>query len=94
MTSNESFLIDHQESSCRFVVPNSQAVLEYQLSADKSGVDFNRTFVPSEMRGSGAAQALVSAGLRWAHEEQLTIEASCWYVDKFLNRKRSKPKKS
>ncbi|GAA6152361.1 GNAT family N-acetyltransferase [Pseudoteredinibacter isoporae] len=89
MTSNESFIVDHQSDSCRFTIPNTQAVLEYQLDSKQGRVDFSRTFVPQDMRGSGAAQALVSAGLRWAREEALTIEASCWYVDKFLRRKRS-----
>ncbi len=89
MNSNESFIVDHQADSCRFIIPNTQAVLEYQLDPKQGQVDFSRTFVPQDMRGSGAAQALVSAGLRWAREEQLSIEASCWYVEKFLRRKKS-----
>ncbi|MBB6522754.1 GNAT family N-acetyltransferase [Pseudoteredinibacter isoporae] len=88
MTSNESFIVDHQVDSCRFIIPNSQAVLEYQLDSKQNRVDFSRTFVPQDLRGSGAAQALVSAGLRWARDEELSIEASCWYVEKFLRRKK------
>ncbi len=87
MNSQESFIINHHTDSCCFSIPNSRAVLEYQIDPKLQRVNFSRTFVPQDMRGSGAAQALVSAGLRWAREENLSIEASCWYVEKFLRRK-------
>lgn len=88
MNSQESFIINHHTDSCQFTIPNSRAVLEYQLDLKLQQVNFSRTFVPQEMRGSGAAQALVSEGLRWAREENLKIEASCWFVEKFLRRKK------
>ena len=61
----------------------NQAVLEYQLLADH-GIDFTRTFVPNEFRGKGYAEKLVRKGLAWAKEEGFSVQASCWYVAKFL----------
>ena len=75
----------HQADQSRFViaVEDSEAVLEYKLGGD-GAVDFYRTFVPPQGRGSGIAEKLVRAGLAWAGQQSLQIEASCWYVQKFL----------
>jgi len=66
----------------------TSAVLEYRLfdgeGGDESGVDFTRTYVPSEFRGEGHAEALVKYGLNWAKEQGLNIQATCWYVRRFL----------
>ncbi|MFT2112033.1 GNAT family N-acetyltransferase [Marinomonas sp. 2405UD68-3] len=51
-------------------------------------IDFYSTFVPKSMRGKGVAEKLVRAGLTWAKEEGYTVTASCWYVEKFLHKKR------
>ena len=60
-----------------------EAVLEYQLLPGE-GINFSRTYVPDAARGKGVAEALVRHGLQWANEQGYTIQASCWYVDKFL----------
>ena len=77
-------MISHQEDQQRFLVSidDHDAVLEYQRQGDK--IDFVRTFVPDELRGQGIAGRLVRHGLAWARSQQLTISASCWYVQKFL----------
>jgi len=68
----------------RFLVEinQQQAILEYRLTGHN--VNFHHTFVPPEMRGKGVAESLVRTGLSWAKQQQLTIEASCSYVQKFL----------
>lgn len=76
---------------------NTQAVLEYRLMlpdiedsfdgdtlGDKGTVDFTRTYVPTEHRGQGYAEALVHHGLSWAEQQGLKVQAACWYVQKFL----------
>lgn len=75
----------HQADQSRFViaVDGSEAVLDYRLIGNDK-VDFYRTFVPSEGRGRGVAEQLVRVGLAWAEQQSLTIQASCWYVEKFL----------
>jgi len=74
----------HQAEMHRFLVEinQQQAILEYRLTGHN--VNFHHTFVPPEMRGKGVAESLVRTGLSWAKQQQLTIEASCSYVQKFL----------
>jgi len=74
----------HQAEMHRFLVEinQQQAILEYRLTGHN--VNFHHTFVPTEMRGKGVAESLVRTGLSWAKQQQLTIEASCSYVQKFL----------
>lgn len=80
------YQIEHQQDKQRFVLTiasnDSEAVLEYRLK--DSQVDFYRTYLPFSLRGKGLAEPLVAKGLSWAKEQQLQIEASCWYVEKFL----------
>ncbi|GAA0792245.1 MULTISPECIES: GNAT family N-acetyltransferase [Pseudomonadati] len=74
----------HQAEMHRFLVEinQQQAILEYRLTGHN--VNFHHTFVPPAMRGKGVAESLVRTGLSWAKQQQLTIEASCSYVQKFL----------
>ncbi len=77
--------IDHQTERLRFitVVEGQEAMLEYQL-LNGNVIDFTYTFVPQNLRGHGIAEKLVRTGLAWAREQDYTIEASCWYVRRFL----------
>ncbi|ABZ74641.1 conserved hypothetical protein [Shewanella halifaxensis HAW-EB4] len=86
----------HLADESRFVinVDGAQAVLAYELYEDQTAADspgrrcnFNNTYVPPELRGRGLAEKLVRRGLKWAKAEGLEIEASCWYVQKFLGKK-------
>ena len=61
----------------------ARAVLEYRLM-EGGVIDFHHTFVPPEFRGTGVAEALVRKGLAWAREQGYSIEASCWYANKFI----------
>lgn len=81
---NNAITIEHQQDRQQFIilVDGHEAVLEYQLSG--KDIDFNRTFVPNELRGKGLAERLVRHGLKWAKSQHLAIQASCWYVQKFL----------
>ncbi|QYJ71549.1 N-acetyltransferase [Shewanella sp. FJAT-51649] len=76
--------VEHQQDKQRFVIPvdGHEAVLEYRPNGQH--IDFNRTFVPDELRGKGLAERLVRHGLKWAKAQDFEIEASCWYVQKFL----------
>ncbi|MGK2915034.1 MAG: GNAT family N-acetyltransferase [Porticoccaceae bacterium] len=62
---------------------DSEAVLDYELTAN-SGINFHHTYVPEALRGQGIAETLVRTGLAWARQEGMRIEASCWYVQRFL----------
>lgn len=77
-------MVEHQTEKSRFVINKEgyECVLDYQREGDS--VDFNHTFVPSELRGQGLAEKIVREGLAWAKAENLDIHASCSYVQKFL----------
>ncbi len=77
--------IVHQAEQQRFVVEidGQLARLEYRLLAARQ-VDFSYTFVPPSLRGQGIAERLVRTGLAWARAQDLGIQASCWYVQRFL----------
>lgn len=81
---NSEIAIEHQQDKQRFIIPidGYEAVLEYRL--DGQHIDFSRTFVPDKLRGKGLAERLVRHGLKWAKSQDFTIQASCWYVQKFL----------
>ncbi|MCL1059376.1 N-acetyltransferase [Shewanella gelidimarina] len=82
----------HLVDENRFVVNvnNTQAVLCYAMVNDPNVIsgsgrcNFSSTFVPNELRGKGLAEKLVRHGLSWAKSQGLQVEASCWYVQKFL----------
>ena len=77
--------IVHQPEHNRFVaeLDGQQAVLEYRLLAEQR-IDFTYTFVPPPLRGQGIAEKLVRTGLAWAREQAFSMQASCWYVQRFL----------
>ena len=76
---------DHQPDQQRFILQanGDEAVLEYRLLPD-DGIDFTYTFVPEALRGQGIAEKLVRTGLAWAREQGYEMQASCWYVRRFL----------
>jgi len=83
--------IIHIVDENRFVIniDKVQAILSYEIIIDPSKTsagrcNFDSTFVPNELRGKGLAEKLVRHGLNWAKSQGLQIEASCWYVQKFL----------
>ena len=78
------YRIEHQPGQARFVLlkETKECVLYYQLEGDT--VDFSHTYVPFAVRGQGLAEVLVEQGLHWARQQGYCIQASCWYVRKFL----------
>ena len=82
-------MISHQPEQRRFLsrIDGEEAVLEYRLLTDRD-IDFTRTFVPEALRGAGIAEKLVRTGLAWARAKDYEIQASCWYVKRFLDRGR------
>ena len=82
---------EHQPQQHRFVtqLDGQKAVLEYKLLPG-NGVDFTRTFVPEALRGQGVAEKLVRTAITWAREQGYEMQASCWYVTRFLKRGKKK----
>lgn len=80
--------VQHLPDEQRFVIfhENDEAVLAYRLFErdGKTTIDFTSTYVPPAFRGKGFAEKLVRAGLKWAKQQGYEIQASCWYVEKFI----------
>lgn len=76
---------NHQSEQSRFIVEvdKQQSRLEYELMP-RNGINFTCTFVPEALRGRGIAEKLVHTGLAWAREKGFEVQASCWYVRRFL----------
>jgi predicted GNAT family acetyltransferase len=81
--------VQHQEERQRFVIMSGghESVLEYRLLPG-GAIDFSRTFVPENLRGHGIAEKLVRTGIAWARENDFELQASCWYVRRFIERGR------
>lgn len=79
--------IQHQEDQQFFnaSLDGHEAKITYRYVDDKT-VDFNHTFVPDAFRGHGVAAVLVNTAVAWADKNELTIRASCSYVQARLKR--------
>jgi len=77
--------IQHDIEQQRFVLhlDGGEAVLEYRLLPG-NGIDFSHTYVPPALRGRGIAEKLVRTGLSWARAQEYEIQASCWFVQRFI----------
>ena len=86
-----SVSVTHQPEQQRFVsvLEGQESVLDYRLLPDQ-GIDFTRTFVPESLRGRGIAEKLVRTGIGWAREQGFEMSASCWYVSRFLKRRKGR----
>ena len=77
-------MVIHQAEQQRFIIEQDghECVLDYVLEGKQ--IDFTHTYVPFRLRGKGLAEELVKEGLAWAKSQGYDIQASCWYVRKFL----------
>lgn len=88
------YQIQHQAEESLFFVhldDGQRAFLKYRLSGTESAesqVDFFSTFVPDSHRSQGLAKHLVEHGFKWADEQKLFINTSCWYAAKLLERRK------
>lgn len=78
--------VEHEPDRQRFVIRNSVGDSELAYAVDGDRVDFNHTYVPPGLRGGTRAEELVKTGLAWAKSRELRVEASCSYVQKYLQR--------
>ena len=85
--------IHHQSEESLFYIAlddGQRAFLKYNRSgieSAKPSVDFYSTFVPASYRGKALASRLVDHGFAWAEENDLHINASCWYAAKKMERR-------
>jgi predicted GNAT family acetyltransferase len=60
------------------------AELTYQMSGNT--IIFTHTGVPSALEGQGIGGLLVKAGLEYARENKLKVQALCWFVNGYIQR--------
>lgn len=80
------YKIIHEQDQQLFYIElddDQKAYIKYKLLGNRQ-VDFYSTLVPTTHREQGLAAKLVEAGFKWADEQGLHINASCWYAAKKL----------
>jgi len=79
--------VRHEPDRRRFVavVEGQEAYVAYAQNG--TTLDFNHTFVPTELRGRGLAERVVRAGFEYAKQHGMTVVPSCPYISgAFLRR--------
>jgi hypothetical protein len=65
-------------------IDTSTAELAYYINGDV--IVFTHTGVPPALAGQGIGSMLVKAGLKYARENNLKIESTCWFVSGYIDR--------
>ena len=84
MQTNLTVIHNTEQKSFEVHLDSHTAELNYSLSADT--ITFTHTGVPSALEGRGIGSLLVSAGLKYAKENNLKVQSLCWFVDKYRQR--------
>ena len=79
--------IQHDPEAGKFftTVDGREGYLRYAHRSTET-VDFQSTYVPSELRGKGLAGEIVERALEWAESEGKRVIPSCWYVNEYIKR--------
>ncbi len=87
MAENDDII--HDPEGRRFYCEDSGHTAELTYSVLENGtLDYNHTFVPEALRGSGLAGELVLAACQYARLAGKKILPSCSFVDMWLKRHR------
>lgn len=77
--------IEHREQERRFVALLGESEAELTYRPVGAGIlDYNHTWVPPSLRGTGVGKALVRFALDYAREQGYTVRPSCSFVARFL----------
>lgn len=80
------YQVYHNEAAQRFEaeIEGKVAFIQYELLPE--GVDFVSTYVPAELTGQGVGSALAGYVLQYAREHQWHVEASCPFIQAYIER--------
>lgn len=80
--------IRHEPHAQRFVIDadGGTALLQYRELDARGTLDFNHTYTPPALRGSGIASRLAEHALRYAREHGYKVVPSCPFVATFIAR--------
>jgi predicted GNAT family acetyltransferase len=78
--------VQHHPQDGRFSLglEGNTAVLEYHR--DDNIITFTHTGVPTELEGRGIGSRLARAGLDYAREQQLKVQAVCWFIAGYIEK--------
>lgn len=81
----EEIEVRHEPENDRFVadLDDRVATLDYSR-VDERTLDYERTFVPGELREHGIGSHLVERALDYARDHGLRVVASCPFVEEFI----------
>lgn len=81
----EEIEVRHEPENDRFVadLPDGVATLDYSR-VDERTLDYERTFVPGELRGRGIGSHLVERALDYASDHGLRVVATCPFVEELI----------
>jgi predicted GNAT family acetyltransferase len=76
----------HDTAGHQFLIntDSGESYLRYRVT--EVHIDFYTTFVHPGDRGSKVGVTLVKSAVDWAVEQGFDMQASCWYVDKYLRK--------
>ncbi len=79
--------IEHKAERSEFLanLDGHVAHLKYREAGERL-LDYHHTFVPPPLRGAGVAGTLVRYALDWAREQGYTVQPSCSFVARFIER--------
>jgi predicted GNAT family acetyltransferase len=80
--------IRHEPQAQRFVIDadGGTALLQYRELDTRGTLDFNHTYTPPALRGSGIASRLTEHALRHAREHGYKVVPSCPFVAAYIAR--------
>lgn len=84
---NAKVNVEHRPEEGRFVLPIGDDEAELLYAEVSPGVlEYGHTFVPPNLRGSGAGGKVVRAALEYAQSEGLRVRPLCSFVAAFIAR--------
>lgn len=82
----EELDLRHDSERSRFVAETDGGASVLEYSDQGNGVlDYQSTFVPSELRHRGIASQLVTFALDYARESGHRVIPTCWFVRQFID---------
>lgn len=79
--------IQHNTQDQEFILEENGHHGELAYSRPTDGVlDFTHTYMSKALRGQGLADKLAEAALTYAREQHLKVQASCEFMESYLQR--------
>jgi uncharacterized protein len=81
---NANIIHNTERKSFEAHLDSYTAELNYHMNGNT--IVFTHTGVPAVLEGRGVGSMLVKAGLEYAKNNNLKVQALCWFVDGYIQR--------